>query len=165
MKPCMVCHIFRAEIFCTGRVVAQWPSLQRKQALALREMARLILDAHQSSKTSMSFFFCFASLWFLGGFPGNREVKRPCAHVWISHTSSQPSAIMPDGCPHLIHVGQCFGRRRAIGNALRTCKDAHPVYGEVGKDHWAQLVLQWHARPRRIVERPQPWFRRCTVPS
>ena len=41
MKPCMVCHIFRAEIFCTGRVVAQWPSLQRKQALALREMANL----------------------------------------------------------------------------------------------------------------------------
>ena len=59
MKPCMVCHIFRAEIFCTRRVVAQWPSLQRKQALALREMARLILDAHKSSKTSMSLFlFC-----------------------------------------------------------------------------------------------------------
>ena len=45
-----------AYIFCTGRVVAQWPSLQRKQALALREMARLILDAHKSSKTSMSLF-------------------------------------------------------------------------------------------------------------
>ena len=29
---------------------------------------------------------------------------------------------------------------------------AHPVYGqfiEVGKDHWAQLVLQCHARHRR----------------
>ena len=36
---------------------------------------------------------------------------------------------------------------------------------EVGKDHWAQLVLQCHARPRRIVERPQSWFWWCTVPS
>jgi len=44
----MVCHILRAEIFCTGRVVAQRPSLQRKQALALREMARMLLDAHQN---------------------------------------------------------------------------------------------------------------------
>ena len=111
-----------AYIFCTGRVVAQRPSLQRKQALALREMARMLSDAHQNSNTSMS-FFCVASLCFLGGFPGNREVKRPCAHVWISHTSSQPSAIMPDGCPRLIHFGQCLGRRRVDGNALRTIKN------------------------------------------
>ena len=40
-----------AYTFCTGRVVAQRPSLQRKQALALREMARMLSDAHQNSKT------------------------------------------------------------------------------------------------------------------
>ena len=34
-------------------------------------------------------------------------------------TSSQPSAIMPDGCPHVTHCWQGLGRMRSNGHALR----------------------------------------------